>query len=243
MLWQSICIGESKQEFMHRLLLFLPFVMILNGCTKSVDSDDLKDEVPYYQGYEVAYDLTENTTSAAAWYTVRTSSGSKVELSGDANVKVNGIAAGTSSIDKTRYTWSLTGNPDVEFLLTKNLSVKIPNLVKRADIGNVAFKSSFPASISKANGFSFYWDGWPLESNESLTVSITNKVGIGLASKSVTDSKITFNATELTLLTPDEEVYIELTRARDKALITSDADAGGKIQLRVSNSIKVLVAQ
>lgn len=214
------------------LYLLLP-LLLATSCAKNVDSADLKDEVPYYQYYEVGYNKTDNSTIAAAMFYVRDKSGAKVELTNGASVRANGLAPGTSSVDKTRYTWTMTGMPGVDFTLTKNSGSAITNSISRNDIGDVAFATGFPANIKKTEGFVFNWTGDALKANEKLTVSITSYAGVDIITKSVSSNPVSITAEELKNC-PEGEITIGLYRAKEMAVKTEDAGAGGVIQLRLS---------
>jgi hypothetical protein len=225
---------------MKKLLYILPILALTYGCTKKVDSNDLKDDVPYYQGYEVSYNKTDNSVLAVAWYMVRSTSGAKVELSGNANVRANGLTPGTSSIDKTRYTWTINGNPDVEFVLTKGSGAKITNKVNKSDLGDMDFASSFPANVSKSSGFTFSWTGTPLASNESMSATLSYPLGTTIATKEVTGNTVTFSAADM-VNCPLGEAHVELYRVKDIPVKTDDGGAGGNIQLRRNTMRKVTV--
>lgn len=219
---------------MKRGFYLLLAALSLVGCSKDVNSDDLKDDVPYYQYYEVGYDKNGNSTVAAAHFRVRDKDGTKVELTNGASVRVNGMASGTSSIDKTRYTWTLTGMPDVNFVLTKNSGTTVTNNILRNDIDDIDFPSSFPVAIDKTVGFSFSWTGSALSSSETLTVSIVHN-GYEYVTKSVTENPVVITANELKDC-PTGEISVALHRAKSMPVKTEDGNAGGVVQLRVSVS-------
>lgn len=225
---------------MRYLPYLFPLLLLCSGCTKNVDSSDLKDEVPYYQGYEVAYNLTDNITQAAAWYSVRSAGGAKVELTNGANVQANNIAAGTSSIDKTRYTWTINGTPDVVFKLAKTSGVEIINTIRNTDIGTYNFNTDFPEVISKKDGFTFTWIGTWIGKTESMGVTI-NKAGASLLHKEITSSTITFSSADLQVLSSGSEVDIELYRVNDMELLKPDGGAGGTMQVRSYRSRTVML--
>jgi hypothetical protein len=50
--------------------------LLTTGC-KKVDSNDLKDTVPYYQEYTVTYDKAANQTKATALIRVREAGGAR----------------------------------------------------------------------------------------------------------------------------------------------------------------------
>lgn len=222
---------------MKYLLLLLPVLALTYGCNK-VDSNDLKDDVPYFQNYKVTFNKDDNTTLANAWYLVRTSNGARVELSNGASVTANGLSAGTSVIDKTRYTWTLNGNSDVTFLLTKSSGATITNKVERSEISDIAFGTDVPATFSKAKDFSFTWAGPALVTNESVTVRL---VATGfLASANANGNTVTFKAADLASC-PVGDATLELYRLKDIPLKNADAGAGGNIELQVQTNRKITV--
>ncbi len=224
---------------MKHLIFVLP-VLLVTSCSKNVDSGDLKDDVPYYQYYEVGYDKTGNSTIAAAMFYVREKNGTKVELTGGASIRANGLTPGTSSIDKTRYTWSMNGIPDVNFMLTKNSGAAIANKVLRNDIGDIFFPAGFPETVDKVTGFSFNWSGDAVSTTESLTVSVMNYGSVEVVTKNVTESPVIITAEELKDCPPGE-ITVSLHRSKSIPVKAEDAGAGGVIQLRLSISKKAML--
>lgn len=224
---------------MRKLLYAIPLVLIF-GCTKKVDSNDLKDEVPYYQNYEVAYDKTANVTSATAMFNVRTGSGAKVQLSGSGSIKVNGMAPGISSIDPTRYTWNISGLQGVNFVLQKGNGQTITNTINKTDIGDIEFAAGFPDSISKSKGLSFSWTGGNIVSGETFIVSIVSPVDISYTFKDVTGNTVQFSAAELQDV-QSGQVYIQLSRTRNFPLDMQDGTSGGGIQVRLYSKKKAML--
>jgi hypothetical protein len=205
--------------------------LLATGCSK-VDSNDLKDEVPYYQQYSVTYDEGDNKTSASAEFKVRTSSGSRVELSGASNVTANGVKGSSSLTDKTKYTWDLSGMPNVEFMLNKGGTISIKNTVASTSVGSVQI-TNLPDTLSKSKGFGFDWTGPALASGETMTANITSSSltgGLTLFKKGVTGNRVEFSPSDLqTVATGD--INIKLTRSRDLPLENSDNTAGGTISV------------
>jgi len=225
---------------MKKPIYLFAILLLVASCTKSVDSDDLKDAVPYYQQYEVAYDKTHNIVNAVATYRVREASGAKVELAGSANVRVNNMPANTSTIDKTRYTWTLNGSPDVDFVLTKNSGETVTNTVLRADIGDVEFGGDFPSAMARTAGFSFSWIGTAISNNEALNVSLTSDQAGEIVTKAVTGNTVTFSPAELKNC-PAGNITVALYRVKDIAVKAEDQGAGGTIQLRLNVSRKGVI--
>jgi hypothetical protein len=221
---------------MKHLLFLLPALVVIS-CSKNVDSGDLKDDVPYYQYYEVGYDHMNNSTVAAASFRVREKNGTKVELTNGASVRANNMVPGTSSIDKTRYTWTMTGTPAVNFVLAKSTNTTITNEIIQNDIGTIAYSTDFPATVKKSTGFSFTWTGDALSSAEALTVSVMNYGSVEVITKTITESPVLITAEELKDC-PTGAITISLHRAKSIPVKSEDGNAGGIIQLRRSISAK-----
>jgi hypothetical protein len=210
--------------------------VILSSCSKKVDSNDLKDEVPYYQTYDVNFDRGNNKTTASAVFQVRESNGSKVELSNGASVKLNGTTGSTSNTDKTKYTWDVNGVSDATFTLTKNSGTTITNTVTIAEVGDLGFGTNFPATVSKENGFVYNWSGTPLKTGESIRVTIApGSTGIPLATKDVNGTEVQFTKNDLIAL-PTGNVTVTMKRSGTLNLDMQDGNAGGKINASLSTS-------
>ncbi len=225
---------------MKKSIYLFAILLLAAGCSKKVNSDDLKDAVPYYQQYEVAYDKTNSIVTSAAVYKVRESSGTKVTLSGAANVRVNNMAAQTAPLDNARYTWTLNGNPDIDFVLTKNSGETITNTVLRADIGDMDFAGDFPSGISRTAGFSFSWVGAQTAADEALKVTLASDPVGTVVSKVVTDNTVTFSPAELQTC-PAGAITVTLIRVKDMAVKAEDQHAGGTIELKMSISRKGVI--
>lgn len=217
-----------KRLFYPALAVLSASCILMASCSK-VDSNDLKDEIPYYQEYEVSYNKSTNKTNAAASFRVRESSGAKVELTNNAGVTMNGIKGQSSLTDKTQYKWDLSGLNDASFSLTKNSGVTISNNVSKSTaIGDIEI-INLPDSISKSAGFSFDWTGSSLRSDESIKAIIGSTIGgVNLYSKDVSGTHITFSSTELSVV-PVGNIRVTLKRQRELPLENQDGNAGGKI--------------
>ncbi|MBL7683381.1 MAG: hypothetical protein JNK00_08460 [Flavipsychrobacter sp.] len=204
------------------------------GC-KKVDSNDLKDTVPYYQSYGVYFDKDAGTIEASAVFRVRDVNGTKVELSNGAGVTANGVAASTNFILPSDYFWNMIGLKDVEFVLTKNSGNVLTNRAKLSDISNISFANTFPASASKS-GFSFGWVGDPLTGNETMVVTISTIDSAGTASKALDASNsattVSFSATDMQYMKAGNNLTVEMTRYKSIPLQMADGTATGSIALR-----------
>jgi hypothetical protein len=208
-------------------------ILTLPACKKT-NSDDLKETVPFYQVYTVTYDKNTNgetKTKAAAFFRVRDQSGSKVELNNGASVTANGGEPNSFQIVATDYDWDFDGAKDVQFVLTKNSGEKITNTVATSDIGQIAFPSNLPISISKGTGLTFNWAGDALN-NETLTVKVT---GSPLSSnvtasidKEITGGQVVLTSSDFANFSPGT-IFITLERDKILALDAKDGTAGGDI--------------
>lgn len=218
----------------------LPFLLILvlltYGC-KKVDSSDLKDDVPYYQSYEVGFDKTLGSPSAMASYKIREANGARVSLENGAGVSANGTSPTTDFLDKTLYRWNFSGTPDVNFILTKNSGAKINNTIAFSDISNTDFAAGFPTAASKASGFSFNWTGDAVGATETLNITISTPDSGSIAMKTLTQSNssntVTFSSAEMVNVKPGQ-LTVELSRRRDMALDNADGTASGTMAVRLA---------
>lgn len=220
---------------MKQFILLISSLSILTLGCKKVDSNDLKDTVPYYQSYGVYFDKDAGTTEASAVFRVRDVNGTKVELSNGAGVTANGVAASTNFILPSDYFWNMIGLKDVEFVLTKNSGNVLTNRAKLSDISNISFANTFPASASKS-GFSFGWVGDPLTGNETMVVTISTIDSAGTASKALDASNsattVSFSATDMQYMKAGNNLTVEMTRYKSIPLQMADGTATGSIALR-----------
>jgi len=230
-----------KTNTVKKILVLCLLASLTYGC-KKVDSNDLKDTVPYYQSYGVYYDKDENKTEASATFRVRDANGTRVELSNGANVMANGIAATTHFLSPTDYKWAFIGMQDVAFVLNKNSGTAINNKALRTDISNIDFAANFPASASKAAGFSFGWTGTPLENGESMMITISTPDSASTRTKAMnatnSSQTINFSSTEMQNMVTGT-MTVEMVRYKSKALDNNDGTSTGSIALRYRLSKKM----
>lgn len=217
-------------------LLFIVLMGI--GCTK-VDSNDLKEDVPYFQSYDVTYNKTDNTTSASASFKVRDASGTRVELSGDNKIEINGVKAGAGIIDRTFYTWQTPGLQNVTFRLSKNGQI-LNNIVKTTDIPDISFPPGFPISFTKSAGISFSWVGDLPATGEFISISVGGRNILDTtmnasAGKSVTTHHVVFTAFDLKDIRPGT-ISISISRSRSLLLDANDGTSGGGKGVTIAES-------
>lgn len=205
------------------------------GCSK-VDSNDLNNNVPYYQVYSVTYYKAGNTTSCAAHYLVRNGSGTRVELGNGSSVTMNGASPSTSLIDKTIYEWNGPGFFDASFILTKPSGKTIGNVVRRSDIGDINFVS-LPDTVSKAAGFSFGWTGSTLGADEKIVVRVST-LGSGVNDQNISGSTVTVAPSALADF-PAGKLTVQLIRVKEIPVQVPDSTAGGTTSIFYNNSKEI----
>ncbi|MBS1774148.1 MAG: hypothetical protein JST82_14920 [Bacteroidetes bacterium] len=222
---------------MKRALLFIIAPLLLTYSCSKVNSNDLKDDVPYYQSYEVSFDKTLASTSAMASYKIRDANGARVDLANGAGVSANNIGPSTDFLDKTLYKWNFTGNHDVNFVLTKNSGAKINNTVSLNDLGKTDFATGFPTSASKASGLTFTWMGDAVSATETLNISISTTDSGSYVMKSLTQTNsaftVTFSAADMVNVKPGL-LTVVLSRNKTMGLDNADGTASGAITVRSS---------
>lgn len=210
----------------------------LSGCSK-VSSDDLEDDVPYYQHYTVYYDGSNNSTRATGSFTVRTKGGTGITLGNESNLKVNGNATSKEPIISEFvpvYAWAGNSITNVSFTLNKKGGTTFVNNVNTSDIDPVAFPGGLPTTFSKASGISFNYVG----NAGAIDVEINGKNLSGLdtsVEKTFTSNAVNFSSGELQVFNTGT-IEIQMNRHKELPLQSSDNNAGGNIYLtyRVYNS-------
>lgn len=214
-------------------------LLLASGC-KKVDSNDLKDTVPYYQEYTVSYNKAAATTQATALIRVREKNGSRVELTNGAYIHANGVDENDKQPASNTYNWFFTGIKDIRFDLAKNSGNVITNIVSTTGIGNIDFATSMPNSFAKGTEFTFEWTGDDLATDEELSATITGKsVQSALVpwtqALTINGRQITVSADAVAnIMTGD--VTIKLQRVKSKALDAADGEAGGSIKITATTN-------
>ncbi|OSZ78278.1 hypothetical protein CAP35_08455 [Chitinophagaceae bacterium IBVUCB1] len=220
---------------MKKLFLFSVLAVSLTYSCKKVDSNDLKETVPYYQSYSVYFDKDANSTEASATFRVRDANATRVELSNGASVTANGTAGTTHFLSPTDYKWTFTGIKDVSFVLNKNGGAVLTNTAQLADINPINFGTSFPASANKSAGFSFTWGSIPIANGETLTVTISTPDSASAKTKiyNATNSNqtVTFTPADMQHMATGT-MTVEMIRYKSKELDAPDGTSTGSIALR-----------
>jgi hypothetical protein len=217
---------------MKKLIMLLLPVLSMYSCRK-VDSNDLKDDVPYYQSYSVIYDKAANNVNVSGFCRVRDASGTKVQFSSGAGLTANGATPAVDIFDKAIYRWNFNSIQDVNFVLSKNSGAKINNTVTLSDISNSDFGTGFPTTVSKASGFSFNFTGDALTGSESLTINIAADSGIKEKILTQLNSGNTVNISSSDLQgLKTGNLNITMTRENNLPLDNKDGTAGGTILIR-----------
>lgn len=219
------------------ILLATAELMLGAGCSK-IDSSDLNSDVPLYQSYQVTYYKSTNSTACAAFYRVRTLTGTRVELGNGSSVKMNGLSPSTSPIDRTLYEWDGPGFFDASFVLTKNNGRTITNVVRRSDINDIDF-ASLPDTVSKSAGFSFNWTGVALGANEQVVVELSttdNQANPG----GVSGNTVHVSASDLAGFMPGK-LTVQLNRMKTMTVQAADSGASGATYIYYNNSKDIVL--
>lgn len=219
------------------LNIAVALTLLTCGCTR-VKSDDLKDTVPYHQWYEVKYNKVVDSTTATALFRINNSTGSRIELTGGATVSANGTKGSTTVIIPAVYSWSVKGQPDFKFLLTKASGNTFTNTAVRAMAMDADFPVSFPTTISKSTETKFNWVGTTLAFEEILYVTVS---GMKASDPTVSESKTnTFSGQTITISAADladiktGPITVKMERLLNRELDAADGTAGGKKVISVT---------
>lgn len=229
-----------KKAFTPYLLCIALVTFALSGCSK-VSSDDLEDDVPYYQHYSVYYDGSNNSTRATGSFTVRTKGGTGITLGNESNLKVNGNATTKEPIISEFvpvYAWVTGSITNVSFTLNKKGGATFVNNVNTSDIDPVAFPGGL-TSFNKSSGISFNYVG----NAGAIDVEINGKNLSGLdtsIAKTFTSNAVNFSSGELQIFNTGT-IEIQMDRHKELPLQSSDDNAGGNLHLtyRVYNSFSL----
>ncbi len=205
-------------------------MLALSSCTK-VSSDDLEEDVPYYQHYNISFDASANSTNASGIFRVRSSMGSPIKLDGVSNLKINGNASVEHTVFSVpSYAANITGIADVTFLLTKKDGKTVTNTIAANSIEPVGFPTGLGTNFSRTSGISFNYTG----SEGSIEVTVSGK-DIGGSevrqTKTFTTSQVTFSSAELSSIN-NGEIEIEMTRSTSNNIPNSDGNSGGTADVK-----------
>lgn len=207
-------------------------MLAMSSCTK-VSSDDLDEDVPYYQHYNIIFDASANSTNASGIFRVRSSQGSPIKLDGVSNLKVNGNASVEHiAFSVPSYASNITGIADVTFLLTKKDGKTITNTIAANSIEPVGFPSGMATNFSRSAGISFSYTG----TEGAIEVIVTGEDIGGSAvtqAKTFTTSQVTFSSAELSSFN-NGEIQIELVRRTSNNIPNSDGNSGGTADVKYS---------
>ncbi|RYE24407.1 MAG: hypothetical protein EOP51_07475 [Sphingobacteriales bacterium] len=209
-------------------------LLLATGC-KKVDSNDLKEDVPFYQEYTVTYDKVASTTYANALLRVRSKDGSRVELTDGAYIRANGIDENDAQPTNNTYDWYFPANKDVRFDLGKNSGVVIANTFSLSDIGTIDFPSNLRSGFAKTEGMSFSWLGDDIDTDETLNITLSGASEVSplvpwTNQVTVSGKLVTIDSTAVKGIAPGA-VNIKMVRTRNTMLDAADGDAGGSVKI------------
>lgn len=221
------------------ILAFTALAISYSFSCKKVESNDLKDDVGYYQFYQVDYDKTANSIRAMAAFNIKNATGAKIVLGNGASIKLNGAEPTTSMSDKSTYHWTITGQPEATFVLTKNSGSQIKNTITKEDIGDINF-DTFPATASRAAGFEFTWKGTPLKTGDEVYVSLSDEKFLN---RLVEGNTIKITPDELKSVATGTKLTVTIYRQRKMDIKQKDNDAMGTISTTISIDKNIMVVE
>jgi hypothetical protein len=215
--------------------IFTPLALLALLATAScskIDSDDLDEDVPYYQRYEVLYDGSAGSTKASGSFRVRTASGTGITLGDESSLKINGNVATkdpVASIVVPTYTWNGGTIANVNFVLSKKGGTTITNTVSAGDIETVGFPTTMPTTFSKTGGIAFNYAG--TAGSVDVKIMGTNSFSQDTSiTKTVTANPVYFSPSELSIFNTGS-IEIHLSRYKSITVPNSDDNAGGMIDI------------
>ena len=214
----------TRQLFTYLFAIVISFSMI--SCEK-VNSNDLANDTPVYQSYKLVYDNYYNETTATAEFKVRNSSGVHIKLVEDAYIRFNGKRHHDYWPVFHEYTWKRKGFTDVDFLYNKNWDQDFLNTIYADDIAFTVIPHDLD-EIDINSAAKIYWDGAPLENNESITLSIEQSDRTVVASTHRRGDKyIYFDVDDFSRLYQGNAT-LHIEREKKYRLNDEDEYAGGK---------------
>jgi hypothetical protein len=220
-----------KKVFTSLAFTLLAATLLFSSCDK-VNSDDLEEDVPYYQTYEVNFDGSNHETLAYGYFRARGSGGAAIELGDESSLQVNGNATVKNnflSLVVPTYSWQSTTLTDVTFTLNKKGGKVITNSVPLNTIDPVGFPA-MPTNFSRAAGINFNYTG----NDGAIEVTIKGKDLSGQdvnITRTFTTSAVSFSSSELSGIN-NGAIEISMTRAKEMNLTNSDESIGGLIKIR-----------
>lgn len=220
----------------YKLFFSVLLISVLTASCNKVESNDLKDDVPFHQSYWVEYNSSTGSTSASAVFRTRKADGALIELTGEASVTANGKVLKLDPISKSLYIWSATEIFDVHFNLKKAGGNNFSNTVKTSDAYDLKFKSDQGRSIKKSDGITIDLPGPDKISAETfeLTVrgaDINNPSAQTNLNKTLSEKKIILTPEELTIF-KEGKIKMTLERIRNMSLTSPDQEAGGNMEVK-----------
>lgn len=214
----------TKQLFTYLFAILLGFSFV--SCEK-INSNDLADDTPVYQSYKLVYDNYKDETTATAEFKVRSSSGVHIKLVEDSNVRFNGERHHDYLPLFHEYTWKTRGFADVDFMYNKTWDWDFLNSIYANDISF----TSIPNNLEEIDLYSsgrLYWNGSPLENNESITISIKQSgTSVSKSTNRRGAEYIYLDSNDMRNLYPGSAT-IHLEREKRYQLDEEDGYAGGK---------------
>lgn len=227
---------------MKRILFLLAGITTLAACRKGPErmammiDDSLKPTMQrYYVVYKPAADST--TMGANLMPEKQPANGSSFyEITDDYAVLANGMVSTPNGSRITR-SWAVSGLQEVTFLYTRR-GFRFENRVRPTDIGDAAFDSTAPSTISLNDTIDFTCIASPLQADEKLYMWFmkerapgTNESWAGFG-QAVQNGHIHLTPHDMQSATPGK-YKMQLKRERELPLQQPDHTAGGYIYIEL----------
>lgn len=218
-------------------LPFISFALFLFSSCESEDSENVNQD-KIYASYVLEYNANDDVTYARSNFNFGNALGTKLELSDDANVKVNDDELTFKQVlafyEKT-YTGLLSKG---DFVYTDVENNKFENTVEM--VNAIAFED-LPATASRNSSLEVKWSGGAIEKGEIVTITIDGsgeqdikvfvETGVGAESKILKASELKDLGLE------DAKFYIRRSKDMPATDVTS---AGGTVIARYDGKPQVV---
>lgn len=150
------------------LLIFMVF--FFTSCETENSADVNQDRI--FTAYRLQYDADEDITVASARFRFGGHTGTLLELTDPSTISVNGENPGYNSA-LAYYSKNFSGLlSEAEFLWTDTEGISYQNTIT---LRTIAFPET--DTIARDASYEFFWQGEPLDSNEYVTLRITDVSG------------------------------------------------------------------
>lgn len=211
---------------------------LFSGCEHE-DSATIDPSVPFYQSYQVEYNVSHNKTYVAANFKKDNIRGESVELSGESSVRFNNKEPNYANIGIYFYTYDFSGLSDMTFKFTRSKNEVYENNASKSDVIPITIPLDF-TTVNASNNTILTWEGDPIGEDEMVQITIeSDRIGVNyfyFEQIGTTSATIQFPEPVKT-----GQATLSLSRVKKLPLQQSDGPAGGEIKViyTVSKTIEI----